>query len=434
VRPTRAFVALLLAWGGLGALCAFGLAPLSAWQLAGVAIVLAAAVDAARLWRVPDPLARRELAHIVPVGVEREATVYLQGSDARTQHVDVHDLLPGDWAASGLPRAVELHPGSELALAYRFVPGERGNFEIPGCQLRLHSRWRLWQQRRTLPLKASLRVYPNFAPLARLALFSAELASRVVGAHLRRNRGEGTEFHQLREYRVGDSLRQVDWKASQRARKLISRDYQQERNQQLVLMLDTGRRLLARDDALSHFDHVLDASLVVAYLALRQGDAVGLLASGGDHRWLAPQRGLGAIDTLLNATYDLEAKPVATDFLEAATQLALRQRRRALVMLVTNVRDEDFEDLLAAVRLLQGKHLVVVASLREKVLDQHLDKPVDTLADAIDAGSLARYLEERERAHRALRSQGVMVLDVTCAQLPAALVERYLSIKREGLL
>jgi len=434
VRPTPAFAGLLLAWAGLGLLCAFSLAPLSWWQLAGIAIALAAAVDAARLWRVPDPVARRDLPRVVPVGVEREVTVYLQPSGASKQHLEVHDLLPGDWNSVGLPRAVDLHPGNEVALAYRFVPGERGTFDIPGCQLRLRSRWRLWVQRRTLPIKQQLRVYPNFAPLARFALFSAELASRVVGAHLRRNRGEGTEFHQLREYRVGDSLRQVDWKASQRARKLISRDYQQERNQQVVLMLDTGRRLLARDDALSHFDHVLDASLVVAYLALRQGDAVGLLASGGDSRWLAPQRGLGAIDTLLNATYDLEAKPVATDFLEAATQLATRQRRRALVMLVTNVRDEDFEDLLAAVRLLQGKHLVVIASLREKVLDQQLDQPIDSLNAAIDAGALARYLEERERAHRALRSQGVIVLDVTCAQLPAALVERYLAVKREGLL
>ena len=130
MRPTRAFALLLLAWGGLGALCAFSLVPLSAWQLAGVAIVLAAAVDAARLWRVPDPVARRELAHIVPVGVEREATVYLQAADAHAQRLEVHDLLPGDWATTGLPRAVELHPGSELALAYRFVPGERGSFEI----------------------------------------------------------------------------------------------------------------------------------------------------------------------------------------------------------------------------------------------------------------------------------------------------------------
>jgi uncharacterized protein (DUF58 family) len=434
MRPTPALAGCLLAWAALGFACALGLAPLSSWQLAGIALALLAAIDAARLWRAPSPLLRRELPRVVPVGVEREAQLHLQPGDAHKQFLEVHELLPGDWPTTGLPRGVELHPGSELALGYRFVPAARGAFEIPGVHVRLRSRWRLWKQRRTLASRQTLRVYPNFAPLARFALFSAELASRVVGAHLRRHRGEGTEFHQLREYRLGDSLRQIDWKASQRSHRLISRDYQHEHNQQVVLLLDTGRRLLARDDALSHFDHVLDASLVVAYLALRQGDAVGLMASGGASRWLAPRRGLGAIDTLLNTVYDLQAAPVATDFLEAATQLSARQRRRALVMLVTNVRDEDFQDLLAAVRLLQKKHLVCVASLREKVLDEALQAPAETLEAAIGAGSLARYLEERERAHRALRSQGVMVLDVTCAQLPAALVERYLAVKREGLL
>jgi uncharacterized protein (DUF58 family) len=111
-----------------------------------------------------------------------------------------------------------------------------------------------------------------------------------------------------------------------------------------------------------------------------------------------------------------------------------RQRRRALVMLVTNVRDEDIEDLLTAVRLLQRQHLVCVASLREQALDQALEQPVESLEQAIGAGALARYLEERNRAHQSLRSEGVMVLDVTCAQLPAALVERYLAVKRGGLL
>jgi uncharacterized protein (DUF58 family) len=434
MRPSVPLAGWFLAWALLGLACALGLLPLLAWQAAGLLLALAACVDALRLARVPDPLLRRELPRVVPVGVEREAWLHLQPGDARAQHVELHDLLPGDWTCTGLPRALELQPGSDVAVAYRFVPAARGAFEIPGCHVRLRSPWRLWQQRRTLGVRQELRVYPNFAPLARFALFSAELASRVVGAHVRRNRGEGTEFHQLREYRLGDTLRQIDWKASRRARKLISRDYQHERNQQVVLMLDTGRRLLARDDALSHFDHVLDASLVVAYLALRQGDAVGLMASGGEERWMAPRRGLGAVDVLLNTTYDLQARPVATDFLEAATQLSLRQRRRALVMLVTNVRDEDFQDLLAAVRLLQKKHLVCVASLREKALDQALQTQAEPLTEAIGAGALARYLEERERAHRALRSQGVMVLDVTCAQLPAALVERYLAVKRDGLL
>jgi len=434
MRPSPALVLLLGLWSLLGLTCALGWLPISAWQFAGALLAVIALVDVFNLSRVPDPILSRDLPRIVPVGVEREAWLHLRGGDARGLHLDVHDLFPGDWRVEGLPRAVDLHPGRELSVSYKFTPGQRGAFEFPGCQLRLRSPLRLWRQRRQFALRQTVRVYPNFAPLTRFALFSAEQASRVVGAHVRRNRGEGTEFHQLREYRVGDSLRQIDWKATQRARKLISRDYQHERNQQVVMLLDTGRRLLAKDDALSHFDHVLNAALVVSYLALRQGDAVGLLATGGASRWLAPQRGLAAVDTLLNTVYDLEAQPVATDYLEAATQLSLRQRRRALVMLVTNVRDEDIEDLLAAVRLMQRKHLVCVASLREQALDQTLERPVETLEQAIGAAALARYLEDRSRAHQALRSQGVMVLDVTCAQLPAALVERYLAVKREGLL
>jgi uncharacterized protein (DUF58 family) len=434
MRPAPNLVLLLGLWSLLGLACAFDLLPISAWAFAGGLLGLLAVLDAWRLQSFADPMLTRDLPRIVPVGVDREVWLHLRTGDARGLHVDVHDLLPGDWRVQGLPRAVDLHPGKELSLSYKFVPEQRGAFEFPGCQLRLRSPLRLWRQRRQLALKQTVRVYPNFAPLTRFALFSAEQASRVVGAHVRRNRGEGTEFHQLREYRVGDSLRQIDWKATQRARKLISRDYQHERNQQVVMLLDTGRRLMAKDDALSHFDHVLNASLVVSYLALRQGDAVGLLATGGASRWLAPQRGMAAVDTLLNTVYDLEAQAVATDYLEAATQLALRQRRRALVMLVTNVRDEDIEDLLAAVKMMQRKHLVCVASLREQALDQTLEHPVETLEQAIRAGALARYLEDRNRAHQALRSQGVMVLDVTCGQLPAALVERYLSVKREGLL
>jgi len=130
----------------------------------------------------------------------------------------------------------------------------------------------------------------------------------------------------------------------------------------------------------------------------------------------------------------LQPQAVATDYLAAATELSLRQRRRSLVMLVTNVRDEDIDDLLAAVRLLQKRHLVCVASLRERELDEALLQPVKDHADAVHAGAIARYLEQRAAAHDALRRHHVMVLDVTCDDLPGAMVERYLSVKRDGLL
>lgn len=434
MRPTSVFVAALLVIAIVGALAAFGLLPLALFAACGAALAVVSVIDITILRRLPTPAIARELPPIVAVGVERPVTLRLTNEHRRAMRMDVHDLHPGEWPVFGLPRRVHVPAARELALLYRITPAARGLFHFDGCALRLHSALRLWTQRRIVPLKNTLRVYPNFAPLARLALVGAEQASRVVGAHLKRRRGEGTEFQQLREYRVGDSLRQIDWKASQRTRKLISREYQDERNQQVMLLLDTGRRMLARDGALSHFDHVLNAALMVAYIALRQGDAVGLLASGRPSRFLAPRRSLAMIDTLLETVFDLEAQPVATDYLEAATVLGARQSRRCLVLLITNARDEDIEDLAAAVRQLQRRHLVCVASLREAVLDDSPSDGVRTFDDAIRVAAMAQYVEQRSRTHRTLRAQGADVLDVSCTQLPAALVEHYLAMKRAARL
>ncbi len=432
MRPRALLLALLAGWGLLGVPVVIGIWPHWIWWAIGAGVALIALVDLLRLRGQPSPSVHRELPESLALNVEREATLRLESS--RHQRVDVFDLVPGGWSLQGLPRSLALKPMVTSSVAYRLTPTARGRFVFEGVHLRMHSAWRLWHQRRQLPPSLAVRVYPNFAPLTRFALFSAEQASRLVGAHLKRRRGEGTDFHQMREYRVGDSLRQIDWKATARARKLVSREYQDEKNQQLVLMIDTGRRMMASEGGLSHFDHVLNAALVVSYLALRQGDGVGLFAAGGDSRWVAPKRGMGTIDTLLRASYDLQAQPVATDYLAAATELSLRQRRRSLVMLVTNVRDEDIEDLLAAVRLLQRQHLVCVASLRERELDDALSQPVETLQDATQAGAIARYLQQRSDADDALRSHRVMVLDVTAEALPGALVERYLAVKRDGLL
>ncbi len=431
-RPAPRLGWLAVACAALGLAASAGWLPALVWQVAVAAALLALALDLARLRAAPTPQARRRMHDTWAIGVERPVTLDLDGQ--RRQRLDVFDLHPGAWAMRHLPRRIDLVPGETASFEYSLRPNVRGDSQFDGVQLRMHSPWGLWWQSRLAGEVQRVRVFPNFAPLAKFAMFSAEQASRLVGAHVKRRRGEGTDFHQMREYRVGDSLRQIDWKATARARRLISREYQDERNQQLVLMLDTGRRLMARDGELSHFDHVLDAALVVAYLALRQGDGVGLLASGGESRWVPPQRGVGAIDNLLRASYALQPQPVATDFLAAATELSLRQRRRSLVMLVTNLRDEDMDDLLAAVRMLRGRHLVCVASLREGSLEQALGEEVEDLSGAIRAGATALYLEQRVAAHEALRNHGVMVLDVGCDQLAASLVEKYLAVKRDGLL
>ncbi len=436
MKPSVAMLWALLALSAVGAMLAFGLIPVNAFWTAFAALVGLAVQDAIGLRKIVTPSVTREISAIITVALEHRVVLRIrQAADTvGKMKLDVFDLHPGDWPVFGLPRSIVLNAGKQIELSYQLTPTQRGVSVFSGCALRLHSSLRFWTQTRIAPCPQTVRVYPNFAPLAKLALVGMDQASRVVGAHLKRRRGEGTEFQQLREYRVGDSMRQIDWKASQRARKLISRDYQDERNQQIVLLLDTGRRMLAQDGVLTHFDHVLNASLMVAYMALRQGDAVGLMAHGGPARYIAPVRGLSCIDTLLNGVFDLVPEPVATDYLAAAAHLSVRQRRRSLVLLITNARDEDIEDLTAAVRQLQKRHLVCVASLREAALDAALTAPIHSLDQAVMAASMANYVALRNRAHQALKAQGVHVLDVNCSELPAALVEHYLAVKRSGLL
>ena len=434
MRPERALLVALVACALYGALVAFGLVPL--WSYLGLCLllVLVAAADAMLLAALPTPRVSRQLAAVMPVGIEQDVTLRLRPSGSQDLRLEIHDGHPGNWDVRDLPRDVRLPAGSETRLSYRIRPSLRGTFAFAGCDLRVHSPWRMWRGLRRVMVHDEVRVYPNFAPLAKLAWVGAERASHVVGAHLQRRRGEGTEFQQLREYRIGDALRQIDWKASQRARRWISRDYQTERNQHVMLLLDTGRRMLARDGTLTHFDHVLDAALLLAYIALRQGDAVGLLTTSDDLRYLAPHRGIGTIDTMLNAVFDLAAQPVATDYLEAARQLQARQPRRSLVLVLTNVRDEDIGDLLIAVRLLKRRHIVCVASLREDVLDRAMQTQVVAMEDAIKVTATLAYLEKRRQTHAVLRSEGIDVLDVTCTELPAALVQHYLAVKRSARL
>jgi uncharacterized protein (DUF58 family) len=435
MRPAPPLLWLLSGWTVLGVLASLAWLPLSTWLACGGVIAALALIDGWRLRRLPSPGVQREVTPVMPLGPEARVGLRLRASATRTQHMRLHDLHPSGWAVRGMPRTLSLPPGSDMLLDYAVTPDARGQFSFDGCHLQLRSPWHGWTLRRVVGTPSTVRVYPNFASLAELAGLSVELASRSVGARLQRRRGEGTEFQELRDYRVGDSLRKIDWKATARSNRLISREYRDERNQQVVLMLDCGRRMLAQDDQLAHFDHVLNASLALASIALRQGDAVGMLAcTGQQQRWLPPQQGSGGMDMLLGAGYDLHAMPLATDYLAAASALQARQQRRALVVLITNVRDEDDAELRMAVSMLAKRHLVMLVSLRELALDRAAVEPGDDLESSIRSAAAMHYLAERERVHEGLRREGVNTLDVSCAELSGALIERYLAVKRSSRL
>jgi uncharacterized protein (DUF58 family) len=421
-----------LAVGGLAA--SIWTPGIPAWIIAALIAVALALIDAVLGLRQPTPHVQRLAPGSLPLGVGHDIALRLAHDGGRALSVAIHDHTPAHCEVTGLPQVVAIPAKGWAEIRYRVKPVQRGDAQFGRTELRIDSPLRLWQTGRSAGEAQLVRVYPNFAELTTFALLATDHRLSQIGMLQRRRRGEGLDFHQLREYREGDSQRQIDWKASARMQRLISRQYQEERDQQVVLMLDCGRRMSARDDALSHFDHAVNAALLLAYVGLRQGDAVGLVTLSGASRWMAPRKARSTINVLLNGVYDLHPTLAATDYHRAAVDLMKKLRKRALVVLLSNLRDEDDDTLAPALRLLQTRHLVLFASLRESILGRALATRVDTFDRALTHAATADYLHSRDRIFRGLERGGAVCVDTEPEKLPMALVNRYLDIKRSGRL
>ncbi len=380
MKPSRAllalFAALLLLAIGLGSLSALGQrlpAQLHTfWWAALAALLLLGLLDALWARRQAVPKLSRQLSGNLPLGRWSEVRLHLQHTYRRPVRLTLFDHLPAGMDFEYLPQEVELRPGESTEVGYRVRPLNRGHFVFPRCELELPSPLRLWRQRRYLEARGETRVYPDFAD---------------------------------------------------------------ERDQQILFLLDCGRRMRSQDGDLSHFDHALNASLLLAYVALRQGDAVGAMTfAGDDRRHLPPGKGSAQLGALLNTVYDLQTSQRPADFPEAVQAVLSRQRRRALVILVTNLRDEDDEELLGAVKRLGRQHRVLVASLREEVLDTLRQEPIARYEQALAYTGTIDYLNARNGLHEKLAAHGVPVLDARPSELGPELISRYLGWKRAGVL
>jgi len=443
VKPSRLlliWLAVLLAIGTLlGTVQALDVptpASLSAisWGLL-LALLVLALLDAIRLQRLPSPRVHRQMPGSLALGRWSEVRLQVSHDFREPITLAMFDHVPQGLTFDNLPLSVALEPGQFSEVGYRLRPLSRGHFSFAQCEINLPSPLGLWSGKRLLDVPAQTRVYPDFARLYGGELLAVDNWLSQLGVRQRQRRGQGQEFHQLREFREGDSLRQIDWKATARQRTPIAREYEDERDQQIIFMLDCGRRMRSQDGELSHFDHALNACLLLSYVALRQGDAVGLSTFADDQpRYLAPVKGSGQLNVLLNTVYDLASSQRPADYQAAIRQLLTRQKRRALVILMTNLQDEDHGELTNAVQHLSRQHQVLVVSLREETLDQMRQDSVQTLPEALAYCGAVDYLNARAELNERLNAHGTPVLDVPTSKLNTELVSMYLSWKKAGAL
>lgn len=401
------------------------------WLGCGLALAITALLDALAGRRLPTPAATRLLPAAFSVQVPHPVRIRLE-SAALPRQCRISDDHPADDGDTGLPVTVVRSDRDTTEVRYRYRPSQRGRARFGDIQIERPSPLGLWQVRRRIPCAAEVPVYPDFSMLAE-RFDPARAQLHDIGLRRRSRRGDGLEFHQLRDYQPGDSLRRIDWKATARKRRLISREYQEEQNQPLLLLLDGGDRLALPVAGLTGFDHGLNAGLLLAWNALLEGDRPGAMVfSGASERWVPPVRGRRGINNLLTALYDLQPGSQATDFTDVARRLETHWRRRALVVLITRLQPDDLDDLKTALALLRRRHLVIIADMQMPARMALGQREIRDFDDALLVAGDAIYEEERQALYTRLRHAGAVIVDATPSQLPGRLNATYLALKRAG--
>ncbi|MDB4259293.1 DUF58 domain-containing protein [Akkermansiaceae bacterium] len=429
LRPTKWLVRLLILWTLLGLVVVFRAPAFPAWKLMAAILSGVALFDALIVLTAKKPHAERTLPGRFAVGVEGDVTVRLFNKSGRAIHLSMFDGVPEASDCKLLPWTGWVKKGGYLDVTYPVALNERGETTFGKVHVLESSLLHLWSRNSLIGEEGATKVYPNYQPVLSYALLAMAHRQEQSGIVRKNRAGLSRDFHQLRDYQQGDSLAQIDWKASSKRQALISRDFQEQRDQSVILMLDCGRRMRTLDGEISQFDHCLNSMLLLSYIALRQGDHVGVLSFGGTDRWLAPVKGAHSMTTVLNHLYDYETAPFPSDFSEAAERLLSHQRRRALVVILTNLRGEDSSELSEPLRRLRQKHPVVLASLREEGIGDLLDKKVQNFDDALGYLGAEDYAKEREMTLSRLRGEGIVTLDARAKNFPVALANCYLDTR-----
>src|SRR5918998_2055887 len=424
-----AFIPLFLSWER----------PWLRWvPLAYNVLLLAAAVAESRFCKLPGGVTiSREFSGRFAMGAETEVRIHIQNASPRSFSMIVKDEYPPQMVLSGTREArIDVDAQSSATLVYGLRPPRRGRFEFGHTALRFRSRFRLvWCQLNVVE-PATVKVYPNMRR-AREAELKALGARSLVSAHRKSSwRGEGREFESMRDYVRGDELRHISWTATARRGKLTTRQYQIERDQTILIALDAGRLMTARIEQETKLDSAVHATLSLFSAAGRAGDNAGLVVFGRRIKsYLPPSRGRDHIEAALEALYAVEPEMIEPSYPHAFQFIAANSKRRALVILLTDLVDEEgSKELLTSLHLLRPRHLPLIVTIADRDLKAVVRTVPESARDLFTQSVAEEIMHHRETALRMVESVGGLALDVTAAALAPALLETYLRVKERGLL
>lgn len=406
------------------------------WCAATATVLLAAGIDGVAGLRRRDLDVRIDAPTTLYIGDADPLTVRLVAT-GRAPRTDVEALLEVDERlVAGPPITADVRTAATTEIRFTLRPRRRGTARVTDLWLRWTGPLGLMRRTSRVAVDREIPVIPDVRAVKTAAIRRFGARDAVSGLKTERYLGDGTEFDSLREYLPGHDHRAIDWKASARHVKLIAREYRAERNHQIVMAFDTGHLMTEPLDGVPRIDHGINAALMLAYAGLKTGDRVGLFAFDEAVRLFEkPSGGMKAFAALKARTTDIRYSTGETNFTLGIMTLLGQLRRRTLVVLFTEFTDTVTVELMVEnVRRLTARHLVICVTNRDEGLLRHAAARPDGLGGLNRAVVAADLLRERAVVLRRLARLGVHCIDAPVGGVSAALVDRYLEIKRRELI
>lgn len=378
----------------------------------------------------------RRVGPRLAIGEREPVSLLARSAVERDLRVEVRDEPPPAFPSDGRLLRLSVPAYGHGRATYWVTPPARGDYIFPGLTARVSGPLGLVRRQWRLPHTTTVQVYPNYRLAARMELLGRRSHLLRTGLHSLRRRGEGRTFESLRDYVQGDDTRHMDWKATARRRKPIVREYEVERHQNVLLMLDAGRMMTATVGSLTKLDCAVNAAMLVTHAAVTHGDKVGLLVFAEEVlAYLPPRAGRQQVGRVLEALYRIQPSLIEPDYGAAFRYLATRRLQRALILVFTDLVDARASArLLRHVAALMPHHLALLTVIADPALERYAREAPAAVGIVYRQAVARDLLEERAEALKSITARGGLALDVPPEGLNLAVVNRYLEVKRRGML
>lgn len=378
----------------------------------------------------------RSFASVPAIACSAEIKLSIVNRSGTTIHCVVRDDPPQALRPAKQELACVISPRRSIELSYEVNAIERGDHSFGDVYIRVQSTMQMAERWYRAELPQKVRIYPNLEGARKATIYL--MRSRQIEQERRRLRlrGQGHEFESLRDYQEGDELRNICWTATARRGKLVTKVHTIERSQPVWIVLDTGRLLRAKVGAMSKLDYAADAALCLAQLALYSGDKVGLLAYGRRLKSkLPPARGMAHLRVVADQLATISGEAPEGDHLLAAGTLGTMQRRRSLLVWITDLAETAMTpEVIEGASQLMKHHVVLFIVVGQPELAARIAEMPQTADRMYEMAAAQEMLQRRELLLTRMRDQGALAMEVMPGKLSTTLMDQYLSIKERRLI